>query len=77
MRRPNRPNKPRIVIHDPTELPFLCNNAEAGLLLRMNPETVNRLAREGTLPGVKQGQAWFFRRDDLMKYLNGLFGAVM
>lgn len=77
MKRPTRPNKPRLVIHDPKELPFLCTNAEAGLLLRMNPEQVNKLARAGTLPGVKQGQAWYFRRDDLLKYLDSLFGAVM
>lgn len=73
MRIPSRPNKPRTIIHDPAELPFLCNNAEAGLLLRINPEQVSKLAREGVLPGAKQGQSWYFRRDDLLAYLDKLF----
>lgn len=72
-----RTNKPRRVITSPEELPYICNAAEAGLLLRQNPETVQRMARDGILPGRKQGQAWFFRRDDLLQYLNRLFdGAV-
>ena len=68
-----RPNKPRRVIHSVDELPVLCNCAEAGLLLRVNPEVVARMAKSGVLPGAKQGQAWFFRRDDLEKYINALF----
>lgn len=68
-----RVNKPLKVIHFPDELPFLCNCAEAGLLLRLYPEVIARMAREGVLPGVKIGQSWMFRRDDLVAYLNGLF----
>lgn len=52
---------------------MLCNCAEAGLLLRVNPEVVARMAKSGVLPGAKQGQAWFFRRDGLEKYTNSLF----
>ena len=68
-----RINKPRRIIHDVEELPFVCDAAEAGLLLRLTPETVARMARQGTLPGRKQGQVWFFRRDDLVAYLDDLF----
>ena len=68
-----RPNKPRRVITRVDELPVVCDCAEAGLLIRQNPETVARMAREGILPGAKQGQAWYFRRDDLVAYLNSLF----
>ncbi|MBR2895554.1 MAG: helix-turn-helix domain-containing protein [Oscillospiraceae bacterium] len=72
-----RMNKPRRVIHSVDELPVLCNCAEAGLLLRLNPEVVARMARDGVLKGAKQGQSWFFRRDDLVEYMNTLFdGAV-
>ena len=71
-----RPNKPRRVIHSVDELPVLCNCAEAGLLLRVNPEVVARMAKNGILPGAKQGQAWIFRRDDLEKYINSLFEGV-
>jgi len=55
------------------ELPIVCDAAEAGLLLRVNPETINRMARDGILPGVKIGNAWKFRRDDLVSYLDKLF----
>lgn len=73
---PRRPNKPRRVITAVEELPYICNAAEAGLLIRQNPETVQRMARDGILPGRKQGQAWYFRRDDLLKYLDGLFAGA-
>lgn len=69
-----RISKPRRVIHDIDELPVLCDCAEAGLLLRRNPEVVAKLARDGVLRGAKQGQNWYFRRDDLVMYMNRLFG---
>ncbi len=53
MYRPARPNKPRRVIHSIEELPVLCDCAEAGLLLRQNPENIARMAREGVLRGAK------------------------
>ena len=68
-----RTNKPRRVIHDIEELPLVCNCAEAGLLLRRNPEVVAKMAAKGILPGAKQGRIWFFRRDDLVEYMNQLF----
>lgn len=74
MRTPRRPNKPRRVIHSIDELPIICDCAEAGLLLRLNPETVAKMAREGVLPGARQGRSWYFRRDDLVGYMDRLFG---
>lgn len=74
MPMPRRINQPRRVIHDPMELPYICDCADAGLLLRRNPEVIARMARDGILPGVKQGQAWYFRRDDLIDYMNRMFG---
>ncbi|MCM1234383.1 MAG: helix-turn-helix domain-containing protein [Ruminococcus flavefaciens] len=68
-----RQNKPRRVIHSVDELPVLCDAAEAGLLLRLNPEVVARMAKEGIIPAAKQGQRWFFRRDDLVQYMDKLF----
>ena len=68
-------NKPRRVIHSVEELPVICNCAEAGLLLRRNPEVVAKMAKEGVLKGAKQGQSWFFRRDDLVEYMDKLFSA--
>ena len=74
MYRPNRPNKPRRVIHSIDELPVLCDCAEAGLLLRRNPEVIAQMARDGVLKGAKQVQSWFFRRNDLVEYMDKLFG---
>lgn len=68
-----RTNKPRRIVHAVDELPLVCDAAEAGLLLRLTPETVARMARQGTLNGRKQGQVWYFRRDDLVTYLDNLF----
>ena len=60
-------------IPDVAELPVLCDCAEAGLLLRRNPEVIAKMAKEGVLKGAKQGQSWFFRRDDLVEYMDKLF----
>lgn len=72
--RPNRQNKPRRIIHSIDELPVICDCADAGLLLRRNPEVIAKMAKDGVLKGAKQGQAWYFRRDDLVTYMNKLFG---
>lgn len=76
MYKPQRVNKPRRVIHSIDELPILCNCAEAGLLLQRNPEAVARMAHDGVIKGAKQGQSWFFRRDDLVSYMDALFGGT-
>lgn len=66
-------NKPRRVITSVDQLPVLCDCADAGLLLRRNPEVIAKMAKDGVLKGAKQGQAWYFRRDDLVDYMNRLF----
>jgi excisionase family DNA binding protein len=38
----------------------LLTTHEAASLLAISPKTVSRLAREGSLPGVKVGQHWRF-----------------
>ena len=77
MKRPRTINKPRRVIHSTDELPYICDAAEVGLLIRANPEHVNKLARDGILPGTKIGQSWRFRKDDVLSYLDNLFSGVM
>lgn len=74
-RRPIRATERRIIT-TVDELPVVCNCVEAGLLLRRTPEAIARMAKDGSLPGVKQGQSWFFRRDDLVTYLDNLFKGV-
>jgi len=38
---------------------------EAAEYLRLNPETVRRLVREGSIPAVKVRRRYRFRREDL------------
>ena len=66
-------NKPLRVIHSVDELPVIVDAAEVGLLLRITPEAVNRLARDGVLTGAKLGTGWKFRRDDVQAYMDKLF----
>lgn len=75
--RPRRPNKPRRVIYSIDELPAICDCAEVGLYLRLNPEVVARMARDGVLHGAKQGQSWRFRKSDVMDYERRLFGEAV
>lgn len=42
---------------------------EAAEFLKVNPETVRRLADGGDLLGAKIGVSWVFLRADLMEYL--------
>lgn len=69
-----RLSKPRRVIHSIDELPALCDAAEAGLYLRLNPEVVSRMARDGIIRGAKIGQSWRFRKADLLEYERKVFG---
>lgn len=63
--RPRQPNKPRRVIHSIEELPAICDCADVGLYLRLNPEVVARMARDGVINEAKQGQSWRFRKVDV------------
>ena len=47
--RPNRQNKPRRIIHSIDELPVICDCADAGLLLRRNPEVIAKMAKDGVV----------------------------
>lgn len=69
-----RINKPRWVIHSIDELPAICDCADVDLYLRLNPEVVARMARDGVLRGAKQGQSWRFRKSDVADYEQRLFG---
>ena len=75
--RPGRRTDPaRPVITRVEDLPVLCTCVEAGLLLRRNPEIIAKMAKAGILKGAKQGQEWFFRREDLVAYIDSLFASA-
>lgn len=42
---------------------------EAAQLLRISKKTLLRHARQGTVPGLKLGRVWRFRRTELLKLL--------
>jgi len=44
---------------------------EAAALLRLHPQTVRRLVRQGTLPGRKLGRDLRFSRRQLMAWVEG------
>ena len=68
---------PRCAILPPLNLQFqeytvmgekedtLLNSRQAAEMLDLSPDTVNELARKQTLPGVKRGRQWRFRRQDV------------
>lgn len=43
----------------------LINSRQAAEILDLSPDTVNELARKHTLPGMKRGRQWRFRRRDI------------
>ncbi|MDQ2716276.1 MAG: helix-turn-helix domain-containing protein [Chloroflexota bacterium] len=42
---------------------------EVAELLRLNEQTVKRLANRGELPGFKVGGRWRFKRQDIENYI--------
>ena len=49
---------------------------EAAELLKIHKRTVARFAREGQIPGKKQGAKWQFTRTDLKKYIAAAMGTT-
>ena len=43
----------------------LLNSRQVAELLDLSPDTINELARKHSLPGMKRGRQWRFRRRDV------------
>ncbi len=43
----------------------LLNSRQVAELLDLSPDTINELARKHSLPGMKWGRQWRFRRRDV------------
>lgn len=54
--------------HFGTEFESLITPGEASTYLRVHPKTVIRLARERSIPALRIGRHWRFRRSDLMDW---------
>ncbi len=48
------------------------NTTEAADLLKVHPNTVERLINDGVLPAAKVGRAWVMMRVHVLQYLESL-----
>ena len=46
---------------------------EAAALLKLHPDTLQRRAKAGEIPGAKPGKAWVFLDEDLIAWLRGQY----
>jgi excisionase family DNA binding protein len=53
---------------EPTFEPVL-DSEEAAALLKIHPKTLQKLARDGKIPGVRIGKLWAFRASTLNRWL--------
>lgn len=44
---------------------------EVAKYLRLEPETIRSMAREGKLPAIKVGRVWRFRRELVKEWIHG------
>lgn len=51
------------------QIPDLLSVPQAAKQMSLNPETVRRHIRGGTLPAVKIGQQWFITKEDRDAFL--------
>ena len=54
----------------------LLNSRQVAEILDLSPDTVNELARKQTLPGMKRGKQWRFRRRDIAFFKRQMQGQV-
>ena len=52
----------------------LLDSAEAAALLQIHPKTLQRLARTGTVIGIRVGKLWRFRASSLNEWLQRMAG---
>jgi excisionase family DNA binding protein len=59
-----------------TDLQFepLLDSAEAAALLQIHPKTLQKLARAGTVIGIRVGKLWRFRASALNEWLVRMAG---
>src|SRR5262245_4224874 len=52
------------------DFPALLNTKEASLVLRVKMRALQMLLSQGKLPGIKVGNEWRLKRDDLLTLIN-------
>ncbi|MBZ5624685.1 MAG: helix-turn-helix domain-containing protein [Acidobacteriia bacterium] len=48
----------------------LLDSTEAATLLGIHPKTLQKMARAGSLPGIRLGDLWRFRASELDAWIN-------
>jgi excisionase family DNA binding protein len=48
----------------------LLDSDQAAALLKIHPKTLQRLARQGEIPGIQIGKLWRFRGSDLNAWMS-------
>jgi excisionase family DNA binding protein len=48
---------------------------EAAAFLKLHPQTLRRLAPQGSLPAAKPGRRWCFVEEDLVRYVRSFYAA--
>ncbi|HKW19577.1 MAG TPA: helix-turn-helix domain-containing protein [Terriglobales bacterium] len=57
--------------HDASFEPLL-DSDEAAALLKIHPKTLQRMARNGEVPGIQIGKLWRFRASELNAWMQGI-----
>jgi excisionase family DNA binding protein len=52
----------------------LLDSDEAAALLKIHPKTLQRMARNGDIPGIQIGKLWRFRVADLLQWIEKIAG---
>lgn len=75
---PNMPDVPRIPSQSTADYEShfepLLDSDEAAALLKIHPKTLQRMARNGDIPGIQIGKLWRFRAADLLQWIQKIAG---
>jgi len=67
-------NPPQAVPRADVQFESLLDSAEAAALLQIHPKTLQKLARGGTVIGIRVGKLWRFRASALNEWLARMAG---
>jgi excisionase family DNA binding protein len=65
---PKNPTSSEVIIQQESTEP-LWTVDDVALYLRLNPETVRGMARQGKIPCIKVGKSWRFRSNQIKRWL--------
>ena len=68
------PGSPEMTVEDRESATFerVLNSEEAAALLQIHPKTLQRMARQGSIPAFRIGDLWRFRASALDEWLRSV-----